>query len=223
MKGKYPVYAGAHPMQYEFAPSSSEGVDFIVERVVAESADNPLWIIGLGFSTDLASAYLQEPAIKDRVVMFWHGRTEQTWPYSAHNYNVKGDMQAARMLFYAPFPLVLFDTGTHLTAGTLQESEENIKPYGKLGEYLYNYRPRSDAYRSTKKGYFDLGGIAALVDPDLGKWEESTCPTLAPYRDCHFYKTNGIFLCCLDVDKDKAFQLFYRKLKEHYGNDKTSN
>lgn len=77
MEGKYPVYAGAHPMQYEFAPSGSEGVDFIVERAMAGTPDDPLWIIGLGSSTDLASAYLKEPAIKDRVVMFWHGRTEE--------------------------------------------------------------------------------------------------------------------------------------------------
>ena len=217
MEGKYPVYAGSHPMQYEFAPSRSEGVDFIIERAMAGTPEDPLWIIGLGSSTDLASAYLQEPAIKDRVVMFWHGRTEETWPYRAHNYNVKGDMHAARMLFHAPFPLVLFDTGTHLTAGTLKESEENIKPHGDLGEYLYNYRLRSDYYRSTWKGYFDLGDIAALIDPDLAKWEETICPTVTPYMDYNFYRTNGKFLRCHDVDRNKVFDLLYRKLKEHSG------
>lgn len=225
MKGKYPVYAGAHPMQYEFAPSGSEGVDFIVERAMAGTPDNPLWVIGLGSSTDLASAYLKEPAIKDRVIMFWHARTENTWPYRAHNYNIKGDMHAARMMFHAPFPLVLFDTGTHLNAGTLEESEKNIKPYGELGEYLYNYRLRSDYYRSPTKGYFDLGDIAVLIDPDLGKWEETPCPTVTPYMDYNFYKTNGTLLRCYDVDRDKTFQLFYRKLKEYYGteNGNTSN
>lgn len=218
MKGKYPIYAGSHPMQYEFAPSGSEGVDFIVERAMAGTPDNPLWVIGLGSSTDLASAYLQEPAVKDRIVVFWHGRTEETWPYGAHNYNVKGDMHAARMLFHAPFPLVLFDTGTHLTAGTLEESEKYIKPYGELGEYLYNYRLRTNYYRSTTKGYFDLGDIAVLIDPDLGKWEESPCPTVTKYMDYNFYKTNGKFLRCYDVDRDKTFQLLYGKLKEKYGN-----
>lgn len=223
MKGKYPVYAGAHPMQYEFAASGSEGVDFIVERAMAGTPDDPLWIIGLGSSTDLASAYLQEPAIKDRVVMFWHGRTEQTWPYRAHNYNVKGDMHAARMLFHAPFPLVLFDTGTHLTAGTLEESEKYVKPYGALGEYLYNYRLKNEYWSGDKKGFFDLGDIAVLIDPDLGEWEETICPTVTPYMDYNFYKTNGTLLRCNDVDRDKTFQLLYSKLKEHYGNGNASN
>lgn len=217
MKGKYPVYPGAHPMQYEFAPGTSKGVDFIVERALAGTPDNPLWIIGLGSATDLASAYLQEPAIKDRIVMFWHGRTEATWPHRAHNYNVKGDMHAARMLFHAPFPLVLFDTGTHLSAGPLTESEANIKPHGDLGEYLYNYRLKNAYFQNPKKGYFDLGDIAVLIEPDLGTWEETVCPTVTPYMDYNWDKTNGKFLRCKYIDRDKTFQLLYGKLKAHYG------
>jgi purine nucleosidase len=223
MAGKYPVYKGSHPMQYEFAPSGSEGVDFIIERAMAGSPDNPLWVIGLGSSTDLASAYLKEPAIKDRVVMFWHARTEQTWPFRAHNYNIKGDMHAARMMFHSPLSLVLFDTGTHLTAGTLEETAENVKPYGALGEYMYNYRLKSDYYKSTTKGYFDLGDIAVLIDPDLGKWEETICPTVTLYMDYNFYKTNGKVLRCFGIDRNKTFELLYRKLKENFSNGNAQN
>lgn len=217
MKDKYPVYPGAHPMQYEFAPGQSEGVDFIIERAMAGSPENPLWIVGLGSPTDLASAYLKQPAIKDRVVMFWHARTENTWPYRAHNYNIKGDMHASRMMFHAPFPLILFDTGTHLTAGTLEESEKFIKPYGALGDYLYNYRLRSDYYKNLQKGYFDLGDIAALIDPDIAQWEEVECPTVTQYMDYNFYKTNGRVLRCYDMDRDKTFRLLYSRLKEKFG------
>jgi len=35
MKGKYPVFPGSHPMQYEFAPGNSEGVDFIIKRATS--------------------------------------------------------------------------------------------------------------------------------------------------------------------------------------------
>lgn len=216
MKDKYPVYAGAHPMQYEFAASGSEGADFIVKKALESTPEKPLWIIGLGSCTDLASAYLQMPSIKDRVIMFWHARTEETWPYRAHNYNVKGDMHAARMLFHSPVPLVLFDTGTHLSAGTLEETEKNVKPYGELGEYMYNYRLRNDYFRSVTKGYFDLGDIAVLVDPDLGTWEETRCPTVTPYMDYNFYQDNGMLLRCKYIDRDKTFQLLYDKLKKNF-------
>jgi len=216
MKGKFPVFPGSHPMQYEFAPSGSEGVNFIVKRAMAGTPDKPLWIVGLGSCTDLASAYLQEPAIKDRVVMFWHARTHPTWPHRAHNYNIKGDMHAARMMFHAPFPLVLFDTGTHLIAGPLEESAQYIKPYGELGEYLYNYRLKSSYFTEPDKGYFDLGDVAVLIDPQIGKWEETRCPTVTPYMDYNFYADNGKLLRCYDIDRDKTFKLLYDRLKTNY-------
>ena len=217
LSGKYPVLAGSHPMQYEFVPGSAEGIDFIVERALAGTPENPLWVIGLGSATDLASAYLKNPSIRDRVIMFWHARTENTWPHRAHNYNVKGDMHAARMMFHAPFPLVLFDTGTHLIAGPLEETEEFVKPYGPLGEYLYEYRLRSEYYLRPDKGYFDLGDIAALIDPDLAVWEEEACPTVTYYMDYNFEKTNGKMLRCRYVDRDRTFGLLYDGLKRHAG------
>jgi purine nucleosidase len=216
MKGKYPVFPGAHPMQYEFAPGHSKGVDFIIERAMAGTPENPLWVISLGNPTDVASAYLKEPAIKDRIVLFWHARTENTWPFRAHNYNIKGDMHASRMMFHSPLPLVLFDTGTHLSAGPLEETEKHVKPYGQLGEFLYNYRLRNSSWSGTRKGYFDLGDIAALIDPDIAKWEEIICPTVTTYMDYNFYKTNGTILRCYDIDRDKTFQLLYDRLKKYY-------
>ncbi|UJH67050.1 nucleoside hydrolase [Allomuricauda sp. SCSIO 65647] len=215
LKGKYPVYRGSHPMQYQFEPSHSEGVDFIIEKAMEGSGENPLWVIGLGSATDLASAYLKEPKIADRVIFFWHGRTENTWPYRAHNYNVKGDMHAARILFHSPVPLVLFDTGTNLSAGTMEESKEHVEPFGELGKYLYEYRFKSEYWQGTKKGFFDLGDIAVLVDPELGKWEETICPTVTTYMDYNFYKTNGKFLRCRKVQRDGTFQMLYSKLREH--------
>lgn len=218
MDGKYPVYAGADPMQYEFAPSGSAGADFIIKKAMEGTPDNPLWIVGLGSATDIASAYLKEPRIKDRIVVFWHGRTQPTWPYRAHNYNVKGDMHAARMLFHAPFPLILFDTGTDLTAGTMEESEKNVKPYGELGKYLYDYRSTNKYWSSTEKGFFDLGDIAVLIDPSLGQWEITRCPTVTEYMDYNFYKDNGKLLRCYKIDRDRTFALLYARLKEKFGN-----
>jgi len=219
MKGKCPIYPGGDPMQYEFHPSGSEGIDFIIERAMAGSPDNPLWIISLGNPTDAALAYLKEPAIKDGVIMFCHARTENTWPDRAHNYSIKGDIHASRMMFHSPLPLVLFDTGTYLSAGTLEESEKYVKPYGDLGEYLYNYRLKSTYWSGTRKGFFDLGDIAALIDPDIATWEVITAPTVTNYMDYNWNSTNGKLIRCSYKDRDKTFQLLYDGLKRHYGNN----
>jgi inosine-uridine nucleoside N-ribohydrolase len=214
MAGKWPVKRGSHPMQYQFVPSESEGVDFIVERAMAGSPDNPLWVVGLGASTDMASAFLKEPRILDRVVVFWHFRTR--WPEKCYNFNVYGDVRAARLIFHSPLSFVLFDTGTYLRC-PMEESEQFIKPYGELGKYLHEYRHRSPGFMRPSKGFFDLGDIAALVDPDLACWEETECPEVGWDLGYQFKGTMGSILRCYHVDRDKTFALLYDKLRTYYG------
>jgi purine nucleosidase len=212
LAGKIPVYPGAHPLRYKYEPSHSEGVDFIIEKAMQATKEDPLWIIGLGAATDIASAYLTEPRIADRIMVFWHLRTK--WPDKCLNFNVYGDPHAARLLFDAPIPFVLFDTGTYLYC-PMDESEKYVKPYGALGAYLHNIRMGSDYYSSPTKGFFDLGDIAALLDPEIASYEEVSCPEVDYDLSYEFKDTKGRILRCYDIDRDKTFQLLYDKLKNN--------
>lgn len=214
MAGRWPVLHGSHPMQYRNVPSESEGVDFIIEHAMAGSPDDPLWVVGLGAATDMASAYLKEPRIVERVVAFWHLRTR--WPEKCYNFNVFGDVRATRTLFHSPLSFVLFDTGTYLTC-PMEESERMVKPYGALGCYLHDYRYTSPAFMSPKKGFFDLGDIAALLDPALACWEETECPEVNWDLAYHFKGTLGSILRCYHVDRDRTFALLYDRLRRFYG------
>jgi inosine-uridine nucleoside N-ribohydrolase len=214
MAGRWPVYSGSAPMRYQFEPSPSAGVDFIVERALASTPDDPLWVVGLGAATDMASALLTEPSIVDRVVAFWHLRTR--WPEKCYNFNVIGDVRAARLLFHTPVPFVLFDTGTYLRC-PMDESEREVAPYGALGDYLHTYRHRSAWWTDPRKGFYDLGDVAALLDPDLACWDVTSCPEVGWDLTYHFKKTKGSILRCYHVDRDRVFGHFYRKLHEHTG------
>lgn len=214
MAGKWPVKRGSQPMQFEEEPSPSEGVDFIIERAMAGTPDNPLWIIGLGAATNTASAYLQEPRIADRVIAFQHFRTR--WPEKAYNYNVFGDVRAARVVFHSPLPFVLFDTGTYLTC-PMEESAREVAPHGELGSYLHEYRHRNTGFQSPRKGFFDLGDIAALLDPNLACWETAECPHVDHDLDYIFDGKHGSLLRCYHVDRDRTFGLLYKKLQTYSG------
>ena len=209
MKGKYPVKNGSQPMQYQYQPSPSEGVDFIIETAMTSTPDDPLWIIGLGAATDIASAVLLEPRIIDRVVAFWHFRTK--WPNQCHNFNVFNDTRAARIVYHSPLSFVLFDTGTYLTCP--MEFSEQFTRCGPLGTYLHKYRFRSAYYRNPKKGFFDLGDIAALLDPDLASWEVVDCPDVEKNLDYKFTGTKGRILRCFAINRIRTFELFHNKLK----------
>jgi len=209
MAGKIPVKLGSAPMRYQFEPSESEGVDFIVEKAMASTPEDPLWIVGLGAATNIASAYLKEPRIAERVVVFWHGRTQ--WPDKATNFNVHGDVRAARRLFHSDLSFVLFDTGSRLFC-PMEESAEWVMT-GELGKYLHEFRFKGGWYQSPTKGFYDLGDIAALVDPELGTWEVVDAPEVGWDLVYQFKNTRGKILRCADIDRDGTFALLGRKLK----------
>lgn len=213
LEDKYPVFRGSHPMRYKYEPSESEGVDFIIKKAMESSESDPIWVIALGSATNLASAYLKNPQIQNRVVFFWHGRTK--WPEKLWNFNVFGDRLAAVTLFHAPIPFVLFDTGTYLTC-SMEESEEKVLPYGEIGKYLHEYRYTTPWYMQSDKGFFDLGDIAALVDPEIAYWQEVSCPEVDPDMSYKFKGTKGKILRCYFIDRDKTFKLLYDELKSNY-------
>ncbi len=214
MAGKWPVLPGAHPLRYQYEPSASPGVDFIVERARASTPDDPLWVVGLGAATDMASALLTAPDIVDRVVGFWHLRTR--WPEKCVNFNVFGDVRAARLLFHSPLSFVLFDTGTYLRC-PMGESERHVAPYGDLGRYLHEYRFIDDWFMSPRKGFFDLGDIAALADPDLACWDMTPCPEVGWDLSYRFTGKLGSLLRCYHVDRDRTFGLLYEQLRSTFG------
>jgi inosine-uridine nucleoside N-ribohydrolase len=217
LANKWPVLQGSAPMRYKYEPSESEGVDFIIKKSMESTPEDPLWIIGLGAATDIASAYLKEPLIKDRIIVFWHFRTR--WPEKCWNFNVIGDVRAARIVFHSDLSFVLFDTGTHLYC-PMKESEQFLA-CGELGKYLHEYRYKSSYYQRPTKGFFDLGDIAALVDPSLASWEQANCPEVEWDLAYKFKGTKGKILRCYDIDRDSTYKLFHQKLRTHSDKKRT--
>ena len=56
--GRFPVVKGGDPMRYRNEPSESDGTQLIIDRAQAGSEEDPLWVVGLGAATNLASALL---------------------------------------------------------------------------------------------------------------------------------------------------------------------
>jgi len=175
LSGKFPVKRGADPLQYRDRVPENEGVDFIIERAKAATPEDPLWLVLLGPATDAAAALLKAPAIADRLVVFWHGRTQ--WPVRCWNFNAYNDIRAARLLFELPCRFILFDTGTYLRI-PVEETQRRFAPLGPLGRYLHEIRTRRPQHASPRKGFFDLGDIAAIADPSSVRWERVDAPAV---------------------------------------------
>jgi purine nucleosidase len=208
--GRVPLKRGSDPIVYRDRVPPSEGVDFIIEKARTATRDSPLWLVLLGPATDAAAVLLKEPSVADRLIVFWHGRTQ--WPVRCWNFNAYNDIKAAQIIFELPCRMVLFDTGTHLTI-PMEESERRFASLGPLGKYLQQIRSRQPAFMSPKKGLFDLGDIAAFVDPRTVRWERTQAPTVDHDLRYDFAHTHGEIVRIYHVERDATFDLLEGALR----------
>jgi len=213
MAGRYPVKRGAPAMQWNDFPERGEGVDFIIERAMAGDADDPLYVVSLGAATNLASAWMTEPAIAGRIVALWHTRSQ--WPVRGANANIVMDLTAARRVFASDLPLIMFDTGTYIR-WTMERSAELIRPHGALGAYLHEIRERHPTMCSYTKGFFDLGDVCLLVDPSLAEWDIETGPTLLRDSTFDFARPQGQILRVHHISRSGCLDLLHAALARHF-------
>jgi len=208
--GTIPVKRGADPLMYRDQAIHSEGVDFIIQQARSATPESPVWLVLLGPATDAAAALLKDPSIADRLVIFWHGRTQ--WPIRCWNFNAYNDILAARLLFELQCRLVLFDTGEHLLIDP-DEGARRFGSLGPLGAYLNEIRHRQAWLMSPSKGIFDLGDIAALADPTIVPWEKVDAPAVTKDLQYDFTKNNGPIMRIYYIDPARTFDLLEQALK----------
>ena len=68
------------------------------------------------------------------------------------------------------------------------------------------------------KGFFDLGDIAAMLDPEIASFEIIDCPDVGYDVEYHFNGQRGKILRCCDIDRDRVFGLLYESLETYKNN-----
>lgn len=208
LKGKIPLARGVDKLTSRTDLPNSDGIELIIERAKAGTPDDPLWLVLLGPSTDGVVALLKEPAIADRLILFWHVRSQ--WPHKCQNFNAKNDPNASQWIFDIPSRLVMFDTGTHLYLDDA-EAERRYGPIGPLGRYLATIHKQK--FPGKPKGIFDLGDIAALIDPDCVRSERIDAPAVNNNLLYDFSLRNGQVVRIFQVDQKRSFDLLEEALR----------
>ncbi len=85
-------------------PFSSSATDDLIER--AMNTADPLYVVAIGALTNIASAILLEPRIVEKIVIVWLGGHALHWPHTVE-FNLAGDVMAARLILDCGVPLVL--------------------------------------------------------------------------------------------------------------------
>ncbi len=101
------IYKGAGAfLKNETEPADSPAARHLAELAMNYTKEQPLYIIGIAAATNLASALLLKPEIRERIFVVWLGGLGLDW-HDNFSFNAKQDVAAARVLLGSGVPLVL--------------------------------------------------------------------------------------------------------------------
>ena len=224
LTGKVPVYPGAREeikseTEYEY----SEGAKLIVEEAMKEDS-RPLYAIFLGPLTDMACAYLHEPAIAGRVTVIWIGGGK--YPEGGFEFNLSNDIKAANVILQSPIELwqVPINVYTKMLV-SFAELEEKVRPYGKVGRYLFDQMMEFMASipdnRSWPSGEcWSLGDsptIDILLNPQQFLSHQGEAPVIDENMAYHFTGSGRTIRIYDDINARFILEDMFSKLRLTYG------
>lgn len=162
LTGKYPVFCGAEEgLKDEKTPIVTEAAKFIVEEAMKDDP-RPLYIGMQGAITDLACAILMEPRICERMTCIWIGGGD--YPEGDQEFNLMNDIAGANVVFASKLPVWQVTKSVYKKfAVTLAELQVKVRPYGKIGNYLFQQMVDFNK-KCAKVSHWPHGEIWALGD-----------------------------------------------------------
>lgn len=212
LKGSRQYMADAH------TPVDSPAARDIVRRVMAQPEGQPLYVVGLGCPTNIASAILMEPAIIEKMVVVWLGGTRVGCWDTATEFNLMQDLHASRVLYDCGVPLVVMPTEPvvdHLLV-TLPELHYFLDDASPLGQYLLNvvhsWWVEHEGGPVWSKVIWDIVCIGYLLHPEAVLTHLIHSPILTD--DCRYAvdESRHLIAEAYAVDRDVIFYDIYKLL-----------
>lgn len=138
LTGAVNVFRGAaDALPDENTPYDTEGARYIVEEALKED-ERPLFVCCIGAITNIASAFLLNPKIEDRLTIIWIGGG--VYPEGGREFNLDADLHAANVIMQSKIKLWQVPVNVyHMMYVSMFSLINNIYPYGKIGKYLVDY------------------------------------------------------------------------------------
>lgn len=200
----------------------SEASDFIAELANGYSNDNPLYIVAIGAITNVASAIIKNPEIKEKAVIVWLGGHAQHIGSPVGEFNMVQDIAAARVVYGCGVPLVQLPcVGVVDSFATSKyELEHWLKGKNKLCDYLLESAVNeAESYAAGKpwtRVIWDVTAIAWLIDTEGIFMRDRLIRNYLPEYDLHYAENpDGHFMKYVyKINRDALFEDLFRRLAE---------
>ncbi|MDZ7638004.1 MAG: nucleoside hydrolase [Bryobacterales bacterium] len=191
--------------------------DLIRKAMAPRSA--PLYVITIGAPTNVSSALLMEPKIKDRIVVVWLGGQPFDWP-TAKEFNLQQDLHSSRVLYDSGVALVNIPTrnvSEHLRT-TVPEVRHHLKGKSPIADYLAGEYEKYTNERLPSPGFplsrviWDISAVAWLINPSWIPSKVVPSPMLA---DDYTYRVRAgrhMVRVATGANRDRVFNDMFAKL-----------
>jgi len=198
-------------------PVHSPAAEDLIERAL-QPREGPLYVLAIGAITNVASALLLEPEIREKIVVVWLGGHPQYWPHT-REFNLQQDVPAGQVIFDCGVPVVQIpckNVAEHLRT-TVPEMAAYVKGQGAIGDYLYQiFCDYHEDHFAWSKVIWDISSVAYLNNPDWVPTEVYPSPVL---RDDITWgavdETRHPCRIAIDVRRDQIFGDLFKKLAAH--------
>ena len=172
MDEKVEVFKGSEEyLSDENTPVISPAAKDLAERANSYSPESPLYVVGIGAITNVASAILLNPKVAENTVVVWLGghahHYHDTWEF-----NMRQDVAAARVLFKSGVPLVHLTGMGVVSSFTISKPELEywFKDKNPIADYLaQNAIDEAESYAkgtAWTRCIWDVTAIGWLLNED---------------------------------------------------------
>lgn len=210
-------------LEDERTPVPSAASEDLIRRAMAHTPENPLYAVGIAAATNLASALLQRPEIRERMVVVWLGGSAYHRS-ELEEFNLIEDLPAARVLFDSGVPLVqlpCWGVVEHFTVAK-SELEAHLLPSNPLCHYLAaNVIREVSSYSKDpcwSKTIWDVAAVAWLLNDGGRFMEDRLVPAPVPLRAGYeFPEGRHPMRYVTHIDRDALVSDLFRALTEGGG------
>lgn len=215
-KPTVPVYKGSdNVIEKTGAPVDSPAARNIIDTAMA--SDEPIYILGLGAATNIASALLMEPAIKDKIVVIWLGGTS-VGSDNLGEFNLVQDYTAGQVLMDCGVPFVLCPAWnvTCVLYAELDEFRRELCGKSVICELLWQLINEVYHKAECRPGYgrtiWDIAAAALLSAPECGTYRIIPAPIFSDERVYRYDDSRHSIIYLEKLDRDAVYKDAWAKI-----------
>ena len=191
------VYKGSETwLPDETTPVPSPAASFLADLAGRYTPEHPLYIISIGAITNVASALLLNPDMRENTVIVWLGGHALHMP-NTDEFNMKQDVAAARIVFGCGVPLVQLPCSGVVDrfAVSRYELEHWLSGKNALCDYLVQHTvEEAESYaagRPWTRVIWDVTAVAWLMNESGRFMAEELRVSPIPEYDHHYQICDG--------------------------------